>query len=334
MTWKTSDIKWLDCEISSLCNAGCVDCNRWIFNKQTQQMELNSYNKHIDQFVDVDVFVKRIKKFQPLKFLLLQGNVGDPLTHPHISDIVEKVFEIMPDVRIEINTNGSVGALKSWQKLCTHAQKNVSLIFSIDGLEDTNHIYRIGVKWDKLMKNVKAFNKAGGLSYWFFIPFFHNEHQIEEAQELSNELGCKEFVIKVSARFQDGKKPFEYEGGKLYPPTSDRFRFEKFQKHEDLKCVSEIRREIYVDAWSRLWPCCWTGSAVNRSPNWPMVKDDPNINSLQHHTIREILDSKEMNDWIQSQYSCDTSVCHKRCTGSYVHIIDRQGIQKPQKEYW
>src|SRR6056300_1682411 len=128
--WQPSDIKWLDCEISSLCNAGCVDCNRWLWNNETQQMELNSFNQHMDEFVDVDVFIERVKQFPNLKFILIQGNVGDPMTHPKISDIVVKVFEVHPNIKMEINTNGSVGSLKSWQKLCELWDRNIHMVFS------------------------------------------------------------------------------------------------------------------------------------------------------------------------------------------------------------
>jgi len=315
-------------EPTARCNAFCPMCSRTNNPKILNNQGEVSYENFVKFFPED--FVKGLKKFK------LCGNYGDPAIAKDLLEIHKYLYDINPSIEFILSTNGGIRNERFWTELgkiyAKSPQSHVQ--FHIDGMEDTNHIYRIGVKWDKLIKNVKAFNKTGGISYWFFIPFFHNEHQIEDAQKLSDELGCKEFVIKVSARFQDSKKPFEYPGGKLYPPTSDRFRIEKFQKKEQLRCVSEIRKEIYVDAWGRLWPCCWTGSAVNRSPDWPMVKDDPDLNSLYKHTIREILDSKGMNDWIQSQYGCNTSVCHKRCTGSYVHVIDRKGVQKPQKEYW
>ena len=70
------------------------------------------------------------------------------------------------------------------------------LIFSIDGLEDTNHLYRQYVGWVKLMENVNAYMSAGGVAVWDYLIFKHNEHQIDEAEKLSKKLGFYKFTPK------------------------------------------------------------------------------------------------------------------------------------------
>jgi sulfatase maturation enzyme AslB (radical SAM superfamily) len=78
------------------------------------------------------------------------------------------------------------------------------MIFSIDGLEDTNHIYRRNVKWDKLISNVKSFINAGGVAEWDYLVFKHNEHQLEEAEKFSKELGFKFFTPKKALGVDNG----------------------------------------------------------------------------------------------------------------------------------
>ena len=73
--------------------------------------------------------------------------------------------------------------------------------FGIDGLEDTNHLYRVNVKWKKVMENVKAFVENGGNAIWDYIVFRHNEHQVEQAREFSNKIGFKKFLVKKTGRF-------------------------------------------------------------------------------------------------------------------------------------
>ena len=65
--------------------------------------------------------------------------------------------------------------------------------FGIDGLADTNEIYRRQVDWKKLMLNVEAFINAGGVADWQFILFEHNIHQLKEAEELSKNMGFNKF---------------------------------------------------------------------------------------------------------------------------------------------
>ena len=57
-------------------------------------------------------------------------------------------------------TRQMVGPVKrSVGKLAQYSEVN----FSVDGLEDTNHLYRQGVKWEKVEDNMVAFCDAGGL---------------------------------------------------------------------------------------------------------------------------------------------------------------------------
>ena len=46
--------------------------------------------------------------------------------------------------------------------------------FAIDGLEDTNHIYRRNTDWVKIVQNATAYIAAGGRAEWDFIVFAHN----------------------------------------------------------------------------------------------------------------------------------------------------------------
>jgi hypothetical protein len=72
--------------------------------------------------------------------------------------------------------------------------------FGIDGLEDTNHIYRRGVKWERLQNNFREYIKAGGDAGWQFIVFPWNMHQIEEARQRSLDEGFTAFSIVQTVR--------------------------------------------------------------------------------------------------------------------------------------
>ena len=63
--------------------------------------------------------------------------------------------------------------------------------FSIDGLKNTNELYRRKLEWEKLMRNASAFIEAGGVAYWDMLVFKHNEHQIEEVRQLAKNMGFK-----------------------------------------------------------------------------------------------------------------------------------------------
>ena len=114
------------------------------------------------------------------------GNYGDPMMHPQIVELCN-IFR-----NNTINTNGGIGKLKDYVEL---AKQGTKIVFSIDGLEDTNHIYRQDVDWKKLLERVQTFIQAGGHATWKFIPFKHNQHQIKQAEEFAYYLGFKSFEI-------------------------------------------------------------------------------------------------------------------------------------------
>jgi hypothetical protein len=73
-------------------------------------------------------------------------------------------------------------------------------------MEDTNHLYRRNVKWNKLMENALAFNSTGAKSVWEFLVFKHNEHQIADARSLAKKMKFTEFVPKRALGVDNGSE--------------------------------------------------------------------------------------------------------------------------------
>ena len=118
-------IKCIDVEVSSYCNARCPECVR----------NFRGWNilKHSELHLDLDKFKYIINKLPNLQHINFCGNYGDPMMHPNMDDFVNEKYHNI------ISTNGSIGKLDTFVKL---AKKNVTITFGIDGLKDTNHIYR------------------------------------------------------------------------------------------------------------------------------------------------------------------------------------------------
>ncbi|MFB8793762.1 MAG: hypothetical protein U7126_05920 [Microcoleus sp.] len=79
--------------------------------------------------------------------------------------------------------------------------ENDRVIFSIDSLADTNSVYRNNTNWDRIMQSVNSFIQAGPKAVWHYLIFEHNQHQVELARALAEELGFVEFVPKATSRF-------------------------------------------------------------------------------------------------------------------------------------
>jgi sulfatase maturation enzyme AslB (radical SAM superfamily) len=264
-------LDFLEIENSSICNARCPHCLR------EDKGDDKSWFK--EEYLETEFFVKSIPDhiYNELSTIHFAGSIGDPCTAPNFLEVVETVKNINPNLKISVATNGGMKSASWWEKLAKALPANHEVIFGIDGLEDTNHIYRVNVNWNSLIKNVKAFIAAGGNATWQFIVFRHNEHQREQARSFATALGFKTFMLKKPHRFvQSEIKGIEIVGAsqtKIEPPTDPEFVSEiKFVPNPatwkeqtrslDISCISKNHQEAYIDVKGRLFPCCYIASGV------------------------------------------------------------------------
>jgi MoaA/NifB/PqqE/SkfB family radical SAM enzyme len=230
MTWKQLTPKLLHIELSTFCNAACPMCPRFYEGTDVVRPDLKLTQITLDKFKNYFP-VDSIKEFTRILYC---GTMGDPLMSKDCFDIFEYVYNLNPNCNQVVHTNGGIRNAEFWTnmgKLFKH--KNMKLVFSIDGLEDTNHLYRRNVDWNTLMNNVKTFISAGGNATWEFLVFRHNEHQIEEAKKLAYDMGFKLFLPKRAFGFDDpinnSLKPrmaFDKNGitqYKILPPTQEQY---------------------------------------------------------------------------------------------------------------
>jgi MoaA/NifB/PqqE/SkfB family radical SAM enzyme len=208
--WTAPELKQIHIELTNACNAACPMCVRFYRNSPLPRPDLEIGQITLEQFKQY--FPPSILK--PLIKIMFCGTQGDPCMARDTLEICEYLMENTPDsFFLQMHTNGGMRNPEWWAKLgAVFAQRSQlamdcwRIIFSIDGLEDTNHIYRRNVKWDNLMANAKAFIDAGGKAVWEFLIFEHNEHQIEAARALSEEMGFVVFIPKAALGVDNGRE--------------------------------------------------------------------------------------------------------------------------------
>lgn len=191
MYLKYEDIRRASVEITSRCNAACPQCPR------TDNQILPS----------AELTMEDIERIFPQEFcsqldlIYMCGNYGDAMTSNTTIPAIE-YWRNMGVPQIGLYTNGS-GRNPDWWRTLAKAMtgENDRVTFSIDGLADTNSIYRQNTNWDRIMQSVNAFIQAGGQAVWHYLIFEHNQHQVEEARALAEKLGFVEFVPKATSRF-------------------------------------------------------------------------------------------------------------------------------------
>ncbi len=247
MLYKYKDIKTVHLEVTDKCNAACPMCARNINGGEDNP-----------QLPDVELTLADAKKiFEPefiaqLDRMYMCGNYGDPIAAKDTLEIFKYFREHNPKMMLSLHTNGSAKSVDWWADLATVLGPKGYVVFSVDGLEDTNHLYRQNTIFSKIMSNAQAFIDAGGRARWDYIVFAHNEHQVEEAEELSKKMGFEKFQYKKSARFFSNasgvtKEMHQSANRKgmqttlLQPPTNPKYRNSALQ---ELSKIASSKNEV------------------------------------------------------------------------------------------
>jgi len=234
-------IKVLHLEPTDVCQAACPACARETDSKFRKDQKHHLTIGHIQRhFSD-----RRIKS---LDKVFMCGNYGDPAAGAHTGDIYKWVRQLNPTITLGMNSNGAIQNTFWWHEIGRlFNQPQDYVVFSIDGLEDTNGVYRKGVSWTKLMQNAQAFIEAGGSAHWDMLIYQHNEHQVDECEQLARDMGFKWFRAKVSKR-----------------PLIDRLQWPRNYQSQTfkgtIKCHAQQEKSAYIDARGNLNPCCWIGA--------------------------------------------------------------------------
>ena len=241
---------WLHVEPTSRCNAWCPGCARNNFGY--------GLSKFIIQDLDPNILKTTIKQFN-ISRIQMCGNLGDPCAAKNLDDQLDVVKDIE---RLQIHTNGGLRKPRWWAALAKRFNhiKQFDVYFALDGIGDTHSYYRQGTSYDRVIENAQAFIDAGGSAFWQFIPFAHNEHQIEDCIKLSQKMGFKKFEFIRNARYKD--KAYNYRTGEeldIKPWSQDkRFnRIYKIAKHvEEKNCMHLSIPSIFLSSTGLVTACC------------------------------------------------------------------------------
>jgi MoaA/NifB/PqqE/SkfB family radical SAM enzyme len=281
--YKYEDIRSIHLEVTQKCQAACPMCDR------------NMNGKGVNPHINLDELTLQDCKniFSPkfisqLDNMYMCGNLGDPIVATDTLEIFEYFRKHNPKIWLGMNTNAGAREAQWWQELAKLFGDRGAVIFSVDGLKDTNHLYRQNVNWDIVERSMRTFTGAGGKARWDFLIFEHNQHQVEEAEQFAKDLGFQRFTPKKTARFVNSNKSQTKqmhqavnrkgkETTKLKRPD-EKYQNKELSKYElliekygsmdayydvvPIVCKVTKDNSLYVSAEGLALPCCWTAGRM------------------------------------------------------------------------
>jgi MoaA/NifB/PqqE/SkfB family radical SAM enzyme len=312
-------------DFTSHCNSMCGNCSRNIGGVEVNpQMPLG----HMDMETWKNIFTTSV--VNQVREVIFNGSYGDPIFNPNLISALEYLLSITdtPPV-ITIHTNGGLGT--QWKQLAEVMAEfpyPSHVVFSIDGLEDTNHLYRRGVIWDKVISNAGTFIAAGGLARWRMLVFDHNAHQIDECEKLSVAMGFRKFDInggytfsainsladnaveKFKANKKEQAREIKYDT--KYLDNVERIKNIKNFSDTTIRWIGKSKRKIQISHTGEVLPCCYLLS--DRYPkdiNSPYGKECNTITwlNVNNSSLDEILKSSTLTQPSESRFK----ICEVTC---------------------
>jgi MoaA/NifB/PqqE/SkfB family radical SAM enzyme len=280
--FKFNELTALQIEITNRCQASCPLCARNVHGG-LDNPSLKLHDWTLDYFKKI--FNQEV--LDQISAIDIAGTAGEPTLNKELLEMCQYVKD-NSQVRINIFTNGGARSTEWWAKLAQALPANHNVVFALDGLADTNHLYRVGIDFKLVIKHAQAFITAGGRATWQFIKFKHNQHQVDEAQELAKHYGFESFILKNSRRH--GIEPFKVldrtgqithqlessDGAVINFIEKNAFKnFKDWPNADVMNCYVKQTKEIYIDANYITLPCCILGSFayLNIDHNKEIYKD-------------------------------------------------------------
>lgn len=287
-------------EPTNICTLKCPACSRTRFIEQWPQHWRN-HSLDVEQllrFLDIDLTGSSI---------LLCGNYGDPIYHPDFINLIAQLKQ--RGSKIHITTNGSYKKAEWWAELVLLLDSNDIVEFSIDGLPTNFTQYRVNADWESIEVGMRVCANSTCHTVWKFIPFNFNQNDIDTAKNLSQELGIKEFKVKLSDRFDEHTEHL------IPDPTLLRDRYQSMIEWKSNKPTNGVdplcaKGELhYISADGHYSPCCWV--ADHRFYYKTQFGKDRATYNIANTTLTQLLDQPKVVKFYQEldqqpvcQYNC------------------------------
>lgn len=298
-------IQGIHLEPTNICTLKCSGCARTRFiDTWPQYWHNNSLDRSVlMKFLDIDLSGINIR---------LCGNYGDPIYHPDLSGLVHDLKQ--RGATIDLITNGSHRKISWWKELLQELSESDSIIFSIDGVPENFAQYRVNGDWQTIQDAIKQSVTSPCKTVWKFIPFSYNESSIEQARQLSQDLGIDQFLVSLSSRFDEQTMHFK---------PSNKFTGTQWNRQQNWKQTVTTKNliprchtghEHFISAEGHYMPCCYTGDHRFYYKN-EFGKNRKQY-QIENTTLSEILNRPLVTDFYNtlSQHS----VCQYNCGEEHV----------------
>lgn len=288
-------------EPTTACNLGCPECPSGLkkFTRPEGNLKQEFYQKVIDQ---------TYKKSYYLNFYFQ----GEPFINPNFLEMV--CYANSKKMYTATSTNAHFLTEENAKKTIESGLSRLTI--SIDGTtQETYESYRKNGSLEKVIEGTKNVikwkkelkSKTPYIIFQFLVVKL-NEHQIEDAKKMADELGVDEIRFKTA-------QLYDYKHGNALMPSID--KYSRYTKKPD--GTYRLKNKMLNECW-RMWSSCvitWDGKVV------PCCFDKDathQLGEIEQQSLKDIWTSKSYNDFRKALLTNrqDIDICQNCTEGTKV----------------
>ena len=280
-----------DLDITNKCTLQCPTCSRGKFNYKSN--DIPGGDLTIEEWQDLTDYFSA---------LTLNGTYGDPVFNPNLIQMLR--IACSKNVHVSISNAASQKPME-WYVDAFRAHPNAEWRFGIDGLPYQSFAHRINQDGEHLYEVMKTASKMDIKCIWQYIVFKYNEDKIDEAIQMSKDIGV-DLEINYSGRYTEFLKP------------TNTFDIEEDKEEFRPKCLTDTQERLpFVATNKQVLPCCWIDAHVQYQDNIderfePLLHISNNLNT---NKIKNIVNSKSWINFFDKITNGDVpELCRKKCS--------------------
>lgn len=301
----TDQTRNIQIETTTRCLLGCPACSRTVFSS-TLNRPYPKYDIDADELYNFfDCGSGR--KFETLS---LCGDYGDSIYYPQLFYFIEKFRSTKT---FNIYTAGSHQPAEFWHKLVEQLDSRDCIMFGIDGLEDTNHLYRKNSNWNSIMAAVDIVAASPVKLQWDTNIFSFNFDRIDQIRQFAENKGA-EFVCKKTSRFGNDS---------LIPPEqfidSAGLYIDRYSK-ESIEIQPQCHTQRAISATGHLRPCGWITAPLTLYKS--QLYTQQNLWSIKNQTLDDVM--TVLNSWadnIKHHPEAADIICKMKCKPNQLPMV-------------
>ena len=185
---KYPNLDWIQVEVSSYCNAGCIYCPQTAYKHNWR-----------NRYLSIEAFTNLVPAFATTKLVYLQG-WGEPFTHPQFFEMVRLAKQA--GCLVGTTSNGTLLDRDSIARLISEGLDIIG--FSLAGVDEKNDRIRRGTRIMKVLECIEEIKRAK-LKYVSAKPAIHIAYmllrsgldELEKLPEFLGHAGADQTVVSA-----------------------------------------------------------------------------------------------------------------------------------------